>query len=262
MTFGHTLQTDARGVATLTLDRAEVHNAFNPELIAALSETFMAVDGDAAIRCLVLRGAGKSFCAGGDLNWMRQAGTWTHDENVADGMLLARMLKRLRDLSKPTVALVHGNCFAGGTGLVACADIAVALSSTVFSLSEVRLGLVPATISPHLVAAMGARNCRRLFLSAERFSGDDAQRFGLVHETVADMAALEAAGKRFTDALLAGSPMALHGSKRLIDAVAGQPVDEALMMTSARFLAEARTSADAKEGLASFFEKRKPDWTR
>lgn len=260
MAYGHRIEINSRGVATVTLDRVEVHNAFNPELIAALTESFRALDADAAVRVVVLRGAGKSFCAGADLGWMKQAATWTYDENVADGMLLARMLKTLRDLSKPTLALIHGNCFAGGTGIAACADVAVAVATAMFSLSEVRLGLVPATISPHLVATLGPRNARRLFLTAERFSGADALRFGLVQEVVADAAELDVVASRFIDWFLAGSTPAIAASKRLVDDITGRDVDEETMLLTARYLADARTSADAKEGLAAFFEKRKPKW--
>jgi methylglutaconyl-CoA hydratase len=260
MAYGHRIETDFRGVATLILDRIEVHNAFNPELIAALTESFTALDADASVRAVVLRGAGKSFCAGADLGWMKQAAGWTWDENVVDGLLLARMLKTLRDLSKPTLALIHGNCFAGGTGIAACADVAVAVSSALFSLSEVRLGLVPATISPHLVATLGPRNARRLFLTAERFTGADALRFGLVQEVVADAAELDVVGNRFIDWFLAGSTPAIAASKRLVDDVTGREIDEDTLQLTARYLADARTSADAKEGLSAFFEKRKPKW--
>jgi methylglutaconyl-CoA hydratase len=262
MSYGHKIEIDGRGVAELTLDRPEMHNAFNDELIAALHDSFGRLDADAQVRCLVIRGAGRSFCAGADLGWMKRAATFTRDENVADGMALGAMLKRLAELSKPTLALVHGNCFAGGAGLVACADVAVAVRSTVFSISEVRLGLVPATISPYLVEAMGARNCRRLFLTAERFSGADAARFGLVHEVVDDVAGLDAQRDRFVGDFLGGAAPAQHRSKRLIDAVTDRVKDDALVRVTAEFLADARTSPEAKEGLTAFFEKRKAAWMK
>ncbi len=262
MTFGHLVDVDGRGVATVTLNRPEVHNAFNAELIAGLDATFAALGQRADVRCVVLRGAGKSFSAGADLGWMKQAAAFTREQNINDGIALGRMLKALQVLPQPSLALVHGNCFAGGTGLAAACDVAVALKNAVFSLSEVRLGLVPAMISPYLEAAMGARNCRRLFLTAERFDGVQARDMGLVHEVAEDEAALDAARDRFVDAFLAGAPGAMRESKRLIDAVTSHQADEALMRTTATFLAEARTSAEGQEGLAAFFEKRKPGWAK
>jgi len=260
MAYGHLVHIDERGVATVTLDRPEVHNAFNAELIAALDATFTSLGAGSGVRCLVLRGAGKSFSAGADLGWMKQAATSTRAQNIADGVALGRMLRALHSVPQPTLALVHGNCFAGGTGLAAACDVAIAVKNAVFSLSEVRLGLVPAMISPYLDAAMGARNCRRLFLTAERFDGSQAQAFGLVHETVEDDAALDVARDRFVGAFLAGAPGAQRESKRLVDAVANRRNDDELMSTTATFLAEARASAEGQEGLAAFFAKRKPGW--
>lgn len=262
MAFGHLVEVDGRGVATVTLNRPEVHNAFNAELIGGLLATFDSLGARADVRCVVLRGAGKSFCAGADLGFMRQAARFSREQNIDDSIALGRMLKTLHDMPQPSLALIHGNCFAGGTGLVAACDVAVALKDSVFSLSEVRLGLVPAMISPYLDVAMGARNCRRLFLTAERFDGVQARDMGLVHEVVDGEPELNAARDRFVGAFLAGAPGAIRESKRLIDAVTNRPVDEAQLRLAAGFIADARVSAEGQEGLAAFFEKRKPGWAQ
>lgn len=250
---------DARGIATLTLNRPDVHNAFDDRLIAALTEQFLALDADRSVRAVLLRGAGKSFSAGGDLNWMQRVAGYGEAENLADAGTLARMLQAVDGLSKPVVAAVHGNCFAGGIGLVACADIAIATTEARFSLSEVRLGLVPATIGPYVIRAIGPRAARRYFLTAERFSAARAQELGLVHEVVAP-AGFEVVIAGILEALTAGGPKALHASKKLIAEVAGRPIDAEVSDYTVRTIAQARASAEAREGLTAFFEKRKPDW--
>ncbi len=255
------VSTDARGIATLALNRPAVHNAFDDRLIADLTASLRRLGGDAAVRVVVLTGSGESFSAGGDLNWMRRMAGYSDAENFADAMALAELLRTLNELAKPTVARVNGAAFAGGLGLVCCCDIAIAAAEASFSLSEARLGLVPATISPYVVAAIGARAARRYFLTAERFSAAEAQRIGLVHE-VAPRAALDAAVAKIVGALLEAGAGAQARSKRLIAEVQERPMTEALMALTARAIAEARASAEAREGLAAFFAKRKPAWRR
>jgi methylglutaconyl-CoA hydratase len=255
------VSTDARGVATVTLNRPTIHNAFDDRLIAELTGALRHLDADAAIRVVVLTGSGQSFSAGGDLHWMRRMAGYSDAENLADAMELAELLRSLSELGKPTVARVNGAAYAGGLGLVCCCDVAVAATEAVFCVSEVRLGLVPATISPYVVAAIGARAARRYFLTAERFSAAEAQRLGLVHE-VAPLAGLDAATDRIVGALLDGATGAQARSKRLVAEVQDRPVTETLMALTARAIADARASAEAREGLAAFFDKRKPGWKR
>ena len=252
---------DARGVASVTLNRPAIHNAFDDRLIAELTATLRRLEGDAAVRAVLLTGAGKSFSAGADLGWMQRMAGYGDAENLADAMALAELLRSLDQLGKPTVARVNGAAFAGGLGLVCCCDIAVAAEEAVFCISEVRLGLVPATISPYVVAAIGARAARRYFLTAERFSAAEAQRLGLVHE-VAPLAGLDAATERVIGALLEGGTEAQARSKRLVAEVRDRPVTESLRAFTARAIAEARASSEAREGLAAFFDKRKPGWKR
>jgi methylglutaconyl-CoA hydratase len=252
---------DARGVATVALNRPTIHNAFDDRLIADLTAALRGLEKDPAVRAVLLTGSGLSFSAGGDLAWMRRMAGYSDAENFADALALAELLRTLNELAKPTVARVNGAAYAGGLGLVCCCDVAVAATEAVFCISEVRLGLVPATISPYVVAAIGARAARRYFLTAERFSAAEAQRLGLVHE-VAPLAGLDAAADRILGALLDGGTGAQARSKRLIAEVGDRPVTEALMALTARAIADARASAEAREGLAAFFDKRKPGWKR
>jgi len=254
-------ETDSRGVATVTLNRPQIHNAFNDDVVQKLSAIWTDLAGRADIRVVVLKGAGKSFSAGGDLDWMRRSGQATPEQNRASTLNMARMLKGLNDLPQATVALVHGNCMAGGTGLASAVDIVVATRDARFALTEVRLGLTPATISPYVVAAMGSRQARRYFLTAERFDAAEASRIGLVHETVADEDALATRGAELVAALLQGAPGAIRDSKQLIARVAHRPVDDAVMEFTAQNIADRRASAEGQEGLAAFFEKRKPNWS-
>jgi methylglutaconyl-CoA hydratase len=250
---------DDRGVATVTLNRPALHNAFDEALIQRLIETLAALGTDDTCRAVVLAGAGKSFSAGGDLNWMRRMASYSHDENVADAAELGRLMSTLDRLPKPTLARIHGSVFAGGLGLVSCCDIAVAEQDTVFCVSEARLGLVPAVISPYLVRAIGARSARRYFLTAERFSAAEALRIGLIHEVV-PAAQLDAKVEAIVAALLESGPRAQARSKRLISEVADRPIEQSLIDITVRTIAEARASNEAREGLAAFFEKRKPKW--
>lgn len=254
------LDIDARGVATVTLNRPQIHNAFNDDVVQRLGAIWADLASRKDVRVVVLRGAGKSFSAGGDLDWMRKSGQATPEQNRASTLNMARMLKSLNDLPQAVLALVHGNCMAGGTGLASAADMVVATRAAQFALTEVRLGLTPATISPYVVAAMGARQARRYFLTGERFGADEACRIGLVHDVVADEAVLESRGNELVVALLQGAPGAIRDSKVLIGRVANRPVDDEIMEFTARNIADRRASAEGQEGLAAFFEKRKPNW--
>ena len=253
------LANDARGVATLTLNRPERRNAFDDAIIRELTDAFRAIGADPAVRALVLTGEGVAFSAGGDLNWMRRMAGFGEAENFSDAMALATMLRTLNELPKPTVARVNGAAFAGGVGLICCCDIAVAAAEAVFSISEVRLGLVPATIAPYVVAAIGTRAARRYNLTGEQFTGAEALRIGLVHE-LAPLVDLDAAVERVIAALLVGGTRAQARAKRLIAEIADQPVTDSLMVLTARTIAEARASDEGREGVASFLERRKPSW--
>jgi len=245
------------GVARLTLNRPEVHNAFDDALISLLDETLLRAADDPAVRLLMLGANGKSFSAGADLNWMRKAADYSDEENLADAMTLGRMLERLYRMPKPTVALIDGAVFGGGVGLVAACDIALATERAKFSLSEVRLGLIPAVISPYVVGAIGARQARRYFQTAERFDVQQAQQMGLVHQVVED---LQAAGEALAGHLLQCGQQAQAAAKSLIDAVDGRPIDDALIADTARRIVEARSGDEGREGLTAFLEKRSPSW--
>lgn len=256
-------ETDARGVATVTLNRPEVHNALNGDVLHRLSAIFEEIAGRSDIRIVVLRGNGKSFCAGGDLDWMKKSGQNSYEQNFAETMVLAKLFKILNELPQATLALVQGNCMAGATGMVSCCDIVVATEETRFALTEVRIGLSPATISPYVVAAMGPRQARRYFLTGERFTAVEAARIGLVHQAVPDMAALEKRGAEVIRDLLSAAPGAVKESKWLIRQVTGHHApDEEIMRLTAKNIADRRASAEGQEGLASFFEKRKPNWVK
>ncbi len=247
------------GVARVTLTRVHVHNAFNDLMIAELTRSLAGLESDRRVRVVVLAAQGHSFSAGADLTWMKRMAEYGEAENLEDARALARLMRRLDQLSKPTLALVQGPAFGGGVGLVACCDIALAAESASFCLSEVRLGLIPAAISPYVIAAMGERAARRYFLSAERFSAAEAHRLGLVHEVLPDEQ-LEARGQRLAEALLAGGPRALQAAKRLIPDVARRPLGEDLVEDTARRIAGLRSGKEAREGIAAFLEKRKPRW--
>lgn len=246
-------------VATLTLARPEVHNAFDETLIARLAAHLAVLDADPSVRVVVLAGAGKSFCAGADLDWMRRMAAFDHAANLADARSLAAMLHALDVLSKPTIARVHGAAFGGGVGLVAACDIAIGAESATFALSEARLGLIPATISPYVIEAIGARRARRYFLTAERFGAAEAQRIGLLHEVVsAD--ALDARIAAIIALLREAGPAAQRESKRLIRDVAGRPIDAAAVDATAGRIADVRASAEGREGVAAFLARRRPAW--
>ncbi len=247
------------GIARVTLNRPAVHNALDDKLIADLLATFEQIAADRAVRLVMLTGQGASFCAGGDLAWMRRTADYTYEQNLADAMMLARLLNTLNTMPQPTVALVNGPAYGGGVGLVACCDIAIAADTAKFSLSEVRLGLIPATISPYVVRKIGESNARRYFLTAEVFAAAEAQRMGLLHEVVAG-ADIETGAQYFVKRLREGGPAAQSASKELIARVAGAPIDEGLMADTAERIADARASGEGKEGTEAFLAKRPPSW--
>lgn len=249
----------AAGVATVRMNRAEMHNALDDALIAALTEGLSAMGRDPAVRVVILAGAGKSFSAGADLDWMRRMAANSYQENLAGARRLAVLLRTLHDLARPTIARVHGAAFGGALGLISACDIAIASDAAVFCLSEARLGLIPAVISPYVVAAMGPRQARRYFLTAERFDAGEAARIGLVHRAVA-ADGLDGAVDEIVAALLAGGPAAQAAAKRLIADVAGRPLDDALVEQTAKRIAEIRATPEGREGVAAFLEKRKPAW--
>ncbi|MDX1459858.1 MAG: enoyl-CoA hydratase-related protein [Xanthomonadales bacterium] len=246
---------------TLTLDRAEFHNAFNAELIAELDSALTAAARDESLRAVVLTGSGRSFSAGADLAWMRAQAEATESENRADAVHLADMLRHLNFFPVPTIARVNGHAFGGGVGLLACCDIAIAARSARFGLTEARLGLVPAVISPYVISAIGERQARRYFMTAERFDADQAQRIGLVHEVV-DEAELDNAVEEVIEALRAGGPKAVPACKSLVFDVTEQSEDRqaALDAHNAALIARLRVSPEGQEGLAAFLDKREPDW--
>jgi len=255
-----TLQLAAQhGVGVIWMNRPEVRNAFNETMIAELTQAFKAADADNSLRAVVLAGHGPAFCAGADLNWMKKMSGYSLKENQADAMGLTAMLNTIYMMKKPTVARVHGPAFAGGMGLVAACDIAVAAQEAEFCLTEVKLGLTAATISPYVVAAMGERHARRYFLTAERFTAAEAFRIGLVHDLV-PMDELDASVDALLGHLLLASPAAIAASKDLIRSVAHGAIDQDMIAGTAARIAAARASADGKEGIRSFLEKRKPSW--
>lgn len=246
-------------VATVVLNRPEVHNAFNEVLISELSAALRALDADPDVRAVVIAGAGASFCAGADLNWMKQMAAFSPRQNRADAAALTAMLAALNTLSKPTIARVHGAAFGGGAGVVACCDIAVGAEDAVFAFSEVRLGLIPAAISPYVVAAIGARAARRYFLTAERFPAAEAYRLGLLHE-LTSMQELDTRIGEVLGALLIAGPRAQAECKALLRAIVNRPLEAGVIADTARRIARVRASAEGQEGVAAFLAKRKAAW--
>jgi methylglutaconyl-CoA hydratase len=246
-------------VATVTLDRPEVRNAFNDELVARLDRVFAEFGARDDVRCIVLTARGPAFCAGADLNWMRRMADYTHADNLADAAALAAMLRTLYECPKPTIARIQGDVYAGGTGLVAACDIAVAVDTAYFCLSETRLGLIPATISPYVIRAMGGRAAHRYFLTAERFDAAEAHRLGFVHEVV-PAGQLDTKVAEIAAALVNAGPAAVRASKKLVRDVAGQDLTPELVAMTVRGIADIRASTEGREGVQSFLQKRKPNW--
>ena len=246
-------------VAEVWLNRPEVRNAFNDGVIAELTAAFATLGADPALRAIVLGGRGKAFCAGADLNWMRAMAGYSWEENHADAARLAEMLWTVHRCPVPVVARVQGDCYAGGVGLAAVADIRVAAEGVHFCLSEARLGLLPATIAPYVVRALGEAASRRYFVTAERFSAARARELGFVHECV-PAEALDATVAGLVDALVANGPAAVRACKRLVDDVAGREITAALRDDTARRIADVRASSEGREGVQSFLDKREPAW--
>ncbi len=247
------------GVATIWMNRPDRRNAFDETLIAELTAACQALEADAAVRVVVLAGRGKSFSAGADLNWMKRAAGYTIEQNLADARQLATMLRTLAELRQPTVARVHGAALGGGMGLAAACDLCVASTAASFAAPEVRFGLIPATIGPYVLRAIGARQASRYFLTAERIPARRAWELGLVHE-LTEPDALNVKIQEIVDALRVGGPHAQATAKDLIRAVADRPVDDALVEDTARRIAHIRATPEAKEGLGAFLEKRPPNW--
>jgi methylglutaconyl-CoA hydratase len=255
-----TLKVTAAGaVTTVTLNRGEVRNAFNEVAIREITYAFRHLGEQPDVRAIVLAADGPAFCAGADLNWMKKMAGYTHEENLADAAQLADMLRGIYSCPKPVVAKVQGDCYAGGMGLVAACDIVVVADTVNFCLSEVRLGLIPATISPYVIKAMGEQAARRYFLTAERFDAAEALRIGFAHRVVAGDA-LDTATDEIVKALVANSPNAVREAKRLVQDVAGTPITDALVADTVARIAGIRASDEGCEGVRSFLEKRKPDW--
>lgn len=253
---------DSRGIARVTLNRPEIHNAFDDLLIAELTLIFRRLAEDDNVRVVILCGSGKSFSAGADLNWMKRMAGYSHEENLADAGALAELMRTMNSLPKPLICLVQGAAYGGGVGLVACCDIAIGTRQASFCLSEVKLGLIPAVISPYVVAAIGERAARRYFLTAEVINAAEALQIGLLHEVVADEAALAVRGDALLEALLKNGPKSVAAAKDLIAAVAGRPVDAELIADTAGRIAAQRAADEGREGLSAFLEKRSPYWIK
>ncbi|MGV8897692.1 MAG: enoyl-CoA hydratase/isomerase family protein [Burkholderiaceae bacterium] len=252
------LQRDGH-TASVILNRPEVRNAFNEITIAEITQAFLEISVDSSIRAVVLGARGPAFCAGADLNWMRKMADYTLEENRADAAQLAKMLRTIYECPQPVVARVQGDCYAGGMGLMAACDIAVTVDEAYFCLSEVKLGLIPATISPYVIKAMGENAARRYFLTAERFTAAEALRIGLVQEVVA-LHALDASVAGIVKSLVNNSPNAVRQAKRLVREVGGKSISSILIADTVEGIAQIRASDEGREGVSAFLEKRKPSW--
>ncbi|UCH47481.1 MAG: enoyl-CoA hydratase/isomerase family protein [Betaproteobacteria bacterium] len=248
-----------RDVAVIWMNRPDVRNAFNETMIAELSAAFRSLDADDEVKAVVLAGRGKSFCAGADLNWMKKMSGYSAEQNYEDALGLASMLHTLYSMTKPTIARVHGHAFAGGMGLVSACDMAVAAFEAEFCLSEVKIGLIPATIGPYVVAAMGSRACRRYMVTGERFAASEAYRVGLVHE-IAPLDKIDEKIDELLIHLVVGGSAAHAKTKSLIDLIARSTLGQTLMEETAQRIAQVRASEEGKEGIRSFLDKRKPNW--
>lgn len=255
------LGSEGRGVGYVTLTRGEIHNAFDDQLITALTSAFKAMEKNSDVEVVVLNAEGKSFSAGADLNWMRRMADYSWEKNFQDSKALAKLMHTIYSMSKPTVCMVQGAAFGGGVGLVACCDIVIASERASFCLSEVKLGLIPAVISPYVVKAIGERQAQRYFLTAERFKANQARDFGLVHVVVAEDE-LENKSNDIISTLLSNGPQAVVAAKDLIRAVEGKTIEQNLMDETAKRIADIRASEQGKEGLNAFLEKRPADWSK
>lgn len=253
-------QRDEYGNVTVTLNRPEVHNAFDPEMVAALTGVLEEISGDDSIRAVVISGAGKSFCAGADIGHMRQSAKFTKAQNQKNASESARMFHLLYTLNKPTVAAVHGAVRGGGCGIVAACDIAIAARTATFRLSEVKIGIIPSMISPYVIAAIGERQSRRYMLSGEEFDCAEAWRIGLVHDLVEEAELGTRVGEMLGQLYTSG-PKAMHAVKQMIPASAHSLIGPDIVKKTAAGIAEIRATPEAQEGLSAFLEKRRPSWT-
>ena len=256
------IERDSRGVAMIAMNRPLVHNAFDEAMICELIGAFRDLGADDTVRVIIMAAEGKSFCAGADLNWMKRAAEYDEDQNREDAGELALMLNAIYACPKPVIARVQGNAFGGGVGVVAAADIAIGVTDVQFSLSEVKLGIIPAAISPYVIEAIGARYAHRYFISAERFSASEAYRIGLLHDLASSVEAMDEQIAVLCSALLANGPKAMESAKNLIQAVSHKSIDDELMEDTIERIAQIRSTAEAKEGISAFFEKRKPNWVK
>ena len=252
---------DDLGVARVRLNNPGKHNAFDDQMIGQLTEAFVAIADNSNVRIMVLGSEGKSFSAGADLEWMKRMASYSYDENLRDASALALMLKTLNEIPQPTIARIQGPAFGGAVGLVSCCDMAVAASAASFSLSEVKIGLVPATISPYVIAAIGQRAARRYFITAECFDAHRALQLGLVNEVV-DAEQLDQEIDRLINTLLANGPAAVTAAKQLVFDVAGKPIDQQLIDATCETIAAIRVSEQGQERLQAFLERRKPQWIK
>lgn len=247
-------------IGLVTLNRPERHNAFDDVVISELTEALRSMEAEDSVRVVVLSGAGPSFSAGADLEWMKRAAGYSKDENLRDAMALGALMRTLDHLRKPTVARVHGNAFGGGVGLVACCDVAIATQKAQFAFTEVKLGLIPAVISPYVLAAIGARNARRYFVTGERFEAAQAFQMGLIHDLAGDDDDLDEKVGAVIEAMMLAGPVAQREAKELIRAVANRPMHSEILQDTADRIARVRTSPEGREGISAFLEKRKASW--
>ena len=250
---------DADGNATVMLNRPQVHNAFNPAMTRMLTASLEKLDADAKVRAVVLLGAGKSFCAGADIGHMKASARFSPEQNYKSAQESAHMFHTLYNLSKPTIACVHGATRGGGMGIVAACDIAFAARTATFRLSEVKIGVIPAMISPYVIAAIGERQARRYFISGEEFDASEAWRIGLVHDIIEESELNDAVGGMLAQ-LYSSGPQAITGAKKLIGLSAHAAIDQRLLDETSRRIADIRATAEGQEGLTAFLEKRKPAW--
>lgn len=253
--------TKHNGIATVTLNRPEKHNAFDDDVIAQMATAFEDVDADESVRVMILASTGRSFSAGADLAWMKRMASYSYDENLGDARALAGMLKTLNNLSKPSIARIQGAAFGGAVGLVSCCDIAIASPRASFCLSEVKIGLTPATISPYVIAAIGSRAARRFFITAEHFNAEQALALNLIAE-ICNEESLDTRISQFADTILANSPAAISAAKKLVQDVSFSGIDDGLIEETCKRIATIRTSKEGQEGLTAFLEKRAPSWTK
>jgi methylglutaconyl-CoA hydratase len=254
-------QIDSRGVAQVSLNKPDKHNAFDDQMIIELSNAFNSLAANTNVRIMLLKSEGKSFSAGADLDWMKRMASYSYQQNLNDARALAAMLKALHQMPIPTIARVQGAAFGGAIGLISCCDIAVASSKASFALSEVKIGLVPSTISPYVIAAIGERHAKRYFMTAERFDTNTALQISLVHEAVEEQF-LDDKVEQLITAILSNGPEAVVAAKQLVFAVSGKAIDSSLIEHTCEVIAGIRVSAQGQEGLSAFLDKRKPHWLK